>query len=456
MNAKEKTPQYIKMVETPIPKLILGLGLPTTISMLITNLYNMADTYFVSSLGNAQSGATSVVFGLMAIIQASGFMFGQGAGTVVSRRLGAGNKKEACDYASVGFFSALIAGILLLVFGLLFLNPLMRLLGSTDTILPYARTYGGCILCAAPAMLISCVFNNILRYEGKAMYSMYGLASGAILNIFLDFLTIRVLGLGVLGAGVATAFSQYVSCFVLSFMFKQCESKISFSFLKTGTQNILHVFGKIVAGGLPSMIRQGLGSISVMVLNNCCKPFGDEAIAAMGIVSRVINFLFSVGLGVGQGYQPVAGFCYGAKKYSRVRKGFFFTWGFGTLFLGTCAIIASFFSPEVIRFFRDDDIVVKIGAVAMRYQCISLLFLPFTVCNNMMFQSTGKSAQASILATFRSGIFFIPIVFLFSKLWGLWGIEISQAVADVIAALFCIPFTIRYFKELPEDKAFPD
>ncbi len=447
-----KTKQYIKMTETPVSRLILGLGLPTTISMLVTNLYNMADTYFVSTLGNSASGATSVVFGLMAIIQAAGFMFGQGSGTIVSRRLGAGNKKEASKYASMGFFSALFAGILLLIFGLLFLTPLMRLLGSTDTILPFSKTYGACILCCAPAMLLSCVFNNILRYEGKAMFSMYGLASGAVLNIGLDFLFIRIFETGIIGAGIATAVSQYVSLIVLAVMFKRCESKISIDLFRENFKDNLHTWWKIVAAGMPSLIRQGMGSISVMVLNNACKIFGDVAIAAMGIVSRVINFLFSVGLGVGQGYQPVAGFNYGARKYSRVRKGFFFTWGFGTALLGACAIVASFFSSDVIRFFRNDESVIEIGSIAMRYQCVSLLFLPFTVCNNMMFQSTGKSARASILATFRSGVFFIPIVILFSNLWGLFGIEISQAVADVIAAVCCIPFTIDYFKKLPKDE----
>lgn len=441
--------QYDKLTKTPIPRLILGLGLPTTISMLVTNIYNMADTYFVGRLGTSASGATGVVFGLMAIIQASGFMYGQGAGTVISRRLGAKKQEEACEYATMGFVAALITGILITIFGIIFVNPLMFLLGSTDTILPYARTYGICILAAAPAMLISCLYNNVLRYEGKATYAMVGLASGGILNIFLDAFFIIGLGTGIEGAGIATAVSQYISCIILAIMFRKCESKISPRYFKKD----IHIFTKIVAGGFPSMIRQGLGSISVMVLNHACKPYEDAAIAAMSIVSRVINFLFSVGLGVGQGYQPVASFNYGAKKYKRVKKGFFFTWGFATVLLGICAVIASLFPAQIVSVFRDDVKVIEIGAVAMRYQCLSLLFLPFTVCNNMMFQSTGKSAQASILATFRSGLFFVPLILILSNVLGLYGIQISQALADVIASLSCIPFTIAYFRKLPKEDA---
>ena len=440
--------QYKKMTETPIPRLIIGLGIPTTISMLVTNLYNMADTYFVGKLGTSATGATGVVFGLMAILQACGFMYGHGAGTVVSRRLGAGKREEASEYATMGFVASFSTAILVMLLGIIFVKPLMYLLGSTDTILPYAKTYALCILSAAPAMMVSCVYNNILRYEGKATFAMIGLTSGSLLNIALDALFIMVLKTGIIGAGIATAISQYTSCIILMIMYNKCESKISRHYFKKD----LGIFLKIVRGGLPSLIRQGLGSMSIMVLNNACKPFKDAAIAAMSIVSRVVNFLFSVGLGIGQGYQPVASFNYGAKKYSRVKKGFCFTFAFGTVLLGLFAITASFYAEPIVGIFRDDPDVIRIGEVAMRYQCISLLFIPFSVCNNMMFQSTGKSLEASILSSFRSGLFFLPIIIIFSNVWGLFGIQISQAVADVLTSLCCIPFTVSYFKRLPEDE----
>lgn len=441
--------QFDKMTKTPVSKLIITLGVPTTISMLVTNLYNMADTYFVGRLGTSASGATGIVFGLMAILQALGFMYGQGAGTTIARKLGSRDNESANEYATMGFMASLITGIAVLVLGLLFLSPFMKLLGSTPTILPYARKYAAFILIAAPAMLTSCVFNNILRFEGKATFAMIGLVGGGLINIVLDALFIVGFGMGIEGAGLATAISQYISCMILASMFisHKCTSIIALRYFRRD----FRILFNIIKGGMPSLIRQGLGSISIMVLNHSCAPYGDAAIAAMSIVSRVANFLFSVGLGVGQGYQPVCGFNYGAGKYSRVKKGFIFTWLFATALLGTCALTAMAFARPIVASFRDDASVISIGTVAMRYQCISLLFIPFTVCNNMMFQSTGKNLQASIMASLRSGACFIPIIFIFSWLWGMRGIEMSQAVADVIASLGCIPFTINYFRSLPED-----
>ena len=447
---KKYADQYDKMINQSVGLLILELGLPTTITMLVTNLYNMADTYYVSKLGTSAAGATGVVFGLMALLQACGFMFGQGAGSLISRRLGARDDENASVYATTGFTAALTVGVLFLVFGLLFITPLMRLLGSTDTIMPYARVYGRCILIAAPAMIISCLLNNILRYEGKAVLAMIGLVSGSVLNILLDHLFIVIIQTGIVGAGIATAISQYISLFILAGMFisGKTQSKIIFADM---FKNNIGPLKEIIQIGIPSMIRQGLGSISVMILNNSCMIYGDAAIAAMSIVSRVINFLFSVGLGIGQGYQPVAGYGYGAGKYSRVKSGFFFTWGFGTILLGGFATIAFFNTDSIIAIFRNDPDVIRVGSFAMQCQCIALFAIPFTVCNNMMFQCTGKSSIAAFLSSLRSGACFIPIILIFAFLFGLKGIQISQAAADVLAAIICIPFTIMYFKNLPED-----
>ncbi|MCR4651852.1 MAG: MATE family efflux transporter [Lachnospiraceae bacterium] len=442
--------QYDKMTQASVPGLICILGAPTTLSMLVTNLYNMADTYFVGKLGTSASGATGIVFGLMAIIQANGFMFGHGSGSIISRKLGAKDKQSASEYATMGCAMSLAMGLLIALVGLLFTNPLMYLLGSTDTILPYARVYCRCILIAAPAMTVSCVLNNILRYEGKAFFAMMGLVSGGLINIVLDALFIMGMGMGIEGAGVATALSQYISLAILSYMFisHKCESVISTRFFKRDVRKAV----TIVQTGFPSLIRQGLGSISVMVLNNFCGPFGDAAIAAMSIASRVTNFMFSVGLGIGQGYQPVAGFNYGAGRFSRVRKGFFFTWAFSTGLMTIGSIIAFINAPQIVAVFRDDASVIAIGSVALRWQCAGLLFVPFTVCSNMMFQSTGKSREASILATFRSGLMFIPVIAILANTIGLFGIEISQPIADVAASIACIYFVVKFFRELPEDQ----
>ena len=320
---QQENTQYRKMTETPVSKLIIMLGIPTTISMLVTNIYNMADTYFVGQLGTSASGAVGIVFGLMAIIQAFGFMFGHGAGSIISRRLGAKDVESASRFASTSFFCSLAAGGLITLCGFLFLEPLVRLLGSTDTILPYAKTYAGFILAAAPFMASSCVLNNILRYEGHAAIAMIGLTTGSVLNIFGDWLLMEKMGFGVEGAGMRRLYPRRSASFFcfLCFLAEKHRAVFRFAILR---EKYFRACTNCKTG-LPSLMRQGLSSIATMLLNGQAGMYGDAAVAAMSIVNRICFLLFSIGLGIGQGYQPVAAFNYGAKKYDRVRKGFFFT-----------------------------------------------------------------------------------------------------------------------------------
>ena len=440
------TQQYKKMTETPVPRLIITLGIPTTISMLVTNIYNMADTYFVGKIGTSASGAVGIVFGLMAIIQAFGFMFGHGAGSIISRRLGARDVKSASRFASTSFASSLVVGVVIMVLGFLFLNPLMRLLGSTDTILPYARTYASFILLAAPFMASSCVMNNILRYEGRAALAMVGLTSGGILNIFGDWLLMDGFGLGVMGAGLSTAVSQIISFCILLFMFLSGKTESKFA-LKWVTKDLGDVV-MICKTGLPSLMRQGLTSVSTMVLNGQAAIYGDAAVAAMSIVNRICSFIFSVALGIGQGFQPVSAFNYGAKKYGRVRQGFCFTLGLSEVLLGTIAVVGMIYSSHFVAFFRNDPKVITIGNFALSVQLAALFFQPLTVCSNMLFQSVGKNGTATFLAMLRSGLCFIPVIVLLSRVLGLTGVEISQTVADVLAFFISLPFTLRFLGEL--------
>ncbi|MBQ8719818.1 MAG: MATE family efflux transporter [Clostridia bacterium] len=442
--------QYEKMLNTPIPRLVIMLGIPTTISMLITNIYNMADSYFVSQISLAAGGATSVVFGIMSIIQAFGFMFGHGAGSNISRMLGARQRQEASRYASTGFFYALTCGVLILTLGLIFLEPLMRLLGSTDTILPYAKDYALWILVAAPAMCSSCVLNNILRYEGKATLAMIGLTTGGILNIILDPVFIFGLNLGIAGAGIATALSQYISFLILIsvFLLKKTESVISPRFVTAESA----VVKNIVLTGLPSLVRQGLNSVSTMVLNAQAKAFGDAAIAAMGYVGRTSSLIFSVGLGIGQGFQPISGFNYGAKKYSRVKAASYFTLAFGMCFMGAISASCFALAPEIISLFRTEAEVVAIGSQALRIQCVFLLFLPVSVVATMLFQSIGKSRQAFILSALQSGLIFIPTCIVLPMFLGVLGIELAQPIAYFVTAMISIPMALSFFARLPKDE----
>lgn len=438
--------QYRRMTETPIPRLVVSLGIPTTISMLVTNVYNMSDTFFVGTLGTSSSGAIGIVFGYMSIIQAFGFLFGQGAGSIISRRLGQQNAQDSSIYASTGFFLSLFSGFVLLSVGLLCMNPLLRLLGSTETILPYARSYVVYIMFASPMMMSSLTLNNILRYEGKASLAMVGLVSGAILNIIGDPIFMFVFHMGIAGAGLSTALSQIASFLILltTFLRGKTQSRLSVHFVRFDRK-----IWDIVSIGFPSLIRQGLVTFSTMVLNNCAALYGDAAIAAMSIVARLNFFMFAIGLGMGQGFQPVAGYNYGARLYSRVRKAFRFTLFFTETVLGILATLGIIISSVVVGWFRNDPDVIAIGAVALRLQCITLFLQPLIVMSNMTFQITRQRTLATVTAVLRSGLYFIPLVIFLTPTIGIIGIESAQAIADVATFLTVLPLIITFFKKMP-------
>ena len=432
------------MTETPVPKLILNLGIPTTISMLITNIYNMADTYFVGTLGESAQAATGVLFTVQAIMQGIAFMFGHGGGTFIARALADKNTKEATKYISSAFFVGGLIGLIITFLGLSFLDPLVRFLGSTETIVPHAKDYGMWILLAAPFIICSFILNNGLRYEGKAFYAMFGLTAGGLLNIFGDYYLVIKCGLGVYGAGLATATSQVVSFSILLFMYlKMAQSSIQ---LKAVSKDF-RLYLTICKVGLPSLIRQGLTSVTNGLLNNLTKPFGDAAIAAMSVVSRYSNFLMCVGLGMGQGFQPVASFNYQAKRVDRVKKGLLFTTAFGLVFIGAMSTISIIFAEPIISIFQKHPDVIAIGSKALRFTAFGMMFMPFSVPVNMLYQSIQQPTISSILSLIRSGMVTIPILLFGVPILGLLGIQIAQPTADMIAGLISIPFIIRFVRK---------
>lgn len=445
-NMSKSDAQFKRMTETPVNKLITTLAIPTVISMMITMIYNVADTFFVSKINVQASGATGIVFSLMGLVQAFGFMFGQGAGSCISRLLGAKKIDTARKYCSTAFFSALAVGLIVLSAGLIFINPFMKLLGSTETILPYARTYARFILICAPAMCTSCVMNNILRYEGMANMAMIGLTTGGILNMALDPLLIFVFKMGIAGAGLATAISQYISMGILLavFLMKKPQTRISFKYISLSPS----VIWDISTTGVPSFARQGLNSASNMFLNVQAGFYGDACIAAMSIVAKVSMLIFSVGVGIGQGFQPVGSFNYGAKKYDRVRKAILFTWRFDTIVVSVLSMIVFAFAPSVVRLFRSEQEILDIGTIALRCLCVSLILLPTVMTANMTFQSIGKKLRAFFLACCQNGLFFIPMIWLLPKYYGVIGIEIAQPLSNAISALIAIPFLIAFIRNL--------
>lgn len=444
---------YEYMTKTPVAKLILRLGIPTTIAMLITSIYNLADTYFVGELGDSQQGAIGVLFTLQSIIQAVAYMLGHGSGTYVAKELANKNHDKASDYVSSAFFLGGAIGLLFTVVGLLILQPLMKLLGATDTILPYAKEYGACVLASAPFLICSLILNNNLRYEGKSFYAMIGIGSGGLLNIFGDWLLVRVFHMGVLGAGISTAVSQVISfVFLLVLYFKSAQSKISFRHVRKEFKLYLG----IVKNGFPSLIRQLLNSISGGVLNNLAKHHGqlagnaDSVIAAMSIVNRVSNFVMCVGMGISQGLQPVASFNYQVKEYSRVKQALKVSILICFCCVALLAVPCLIFAEPIALFFQEKADVCQVAAPAMQYAMIGLLFMPLFVPINMMYQSIRKSGVASFLALLRSGLIFIPAIFILTWQLQITGLQLAQPVSDVITALINLPFLIHFLKTTPD------
>ena len=443
MNTNQKS-KFTLMTTAPVPSLIRKLAIPTIISMLITSFYVMADTYFVGQINTQSTAAVGISFSVMGLIQALGFFCGHGSGNYISRRLGAQDYENAEKMAATGFFCAFLVGIAVTVIGLVFLTPISSMLGSTPTIQPYTETYLGIILLGAPFMASSLVLNNQMRFQGNAIYAMFGIGLGAILNIALDPLLIFTFDMGIKGAAIATLASQVCSFLLLLYLDSRGTNiRIRFKHFSP-TPALLK---EIVYGGSPSLCRQGLASLATILLNVSAGVYGDAAIAGMSIVTRICMFINSFVIGFGQGFQPVCGFNYGAGFYRRVREGFWYCVKTGIVFLTLCSIIGYIYAPEIVTWFRKDDIhVIEIGARALRWQLITLPLGAWVILCNMLLQTIRKPVQAVILSSARQGLFFIPFILILPYFLGLQGVEMCQAAADLCSFLLAIPLTVPILK----------
>ena len=449
MGEDRKEAQFRKMTGEKIPDLILSLAVPTIISMIVTAIYNTADTYFVSKLGTSASGAVGIVMSLMGLIQSLGFMIGMGSGSWMSRLLGEKKDETASKVAASGFYFSLVLGLLVAVMGCCFLDPLVGLLGATETIRPYAREYAQYILYASPFLIASFTMNKMLCAEGKARFAMIGIASGGVLNMFLDPIFIFGLKLGIAGAAIASGLSQIVGFCILLYMFVSGRTIADLRW-KNASRHI-GMYVRIIGSGLPSFFRQGLASVATIALNWMAAGYGDATVSAMAIVSKVFMLIFSVLIGFGQGYQPVAGYNYGAKRYDRVREAFLFMSVSATVFMAICAVPGYLAAPHLIRLFIGNDAdVVRIGTQALRFQCLTMALLPLNICCNMTFQTIGRTGLATFLSTARQGYVFFPVIFLLPRVLGLTGVEAAQPIADAVAFLICIPYTVGFLRELRE------
>ncbi|NLZ54969.1 MAG: MATE family efflux transporter [Thermoanaerobacteraceae bacterium] len=438
--------KFQMMTQTPVERLIFTLAVPTITSMLITSIYNMADTFFVSKISTSASGAVGVAFSLMAIIQAIGFTLGMGSGNYISRLLGQKNRKHAAKVAATGFFTALFLGAVLATIGLIFLDPLVYALGATLTIAPHAKDYIKFILVGAPFMTASFVLNNILRFQGSAFYAMIGIGIGGLINIILDPIFIFSLNLGTAGAALATIISQFISfCILYHNSAKGGNIKIKFSNFTPKWE----IYKQILKGGFPSFCRQSLGSVAMICMNFSAGVYGDAAVAAMAIVTRVFQFAISFLIGFGQGFQPVCGFNYGAKRYDRVLKAFWFCVKVSAVFLATMAAIGFMFSAKIISAFRKEDLdVIAIGTRAFKFYCIAFPLSSWVVMTNMLLQTIGKAVGATTIAMSRQGLFFLPAILILPRKIGLLGVQISQPIADICSFLIALPIGLSVIKEL--------
>lgn len=435
------------MTSTPIPRLVVTLAIPTIISMLVTSVYNMADTYFVGKIGTSATAAVGIALPLMAVIQAFGFTFGQGSGNTISRLLGQQKQEEAASMISVAFFSAFFCGILLAILGILFIEPMVFFLGASSTSAPYTVEYGRVILLGAPFMISSLVLNNQFRFQGNAVFGMVGIFSGALVNIVLDPIFIFTLDMGIGGAALATILSQFLSfCLLVGGTFRGSNIRLSFRQFKPSLER----YRIILSNGLPSFWRQTLASLATILLNVAGRNYGgDTVVAAMSIVSRITMFASSGIIGFGQGYQPVCGFNYGAKLYGRVREAFLFFLKVGLAIALVLSVLGFLFAPQVVAVFRKDDPeVIRIGAAALRLQCLTFPLMPWLFSTSMTLQTIGRSLQATVLAMCRQGLTFVPLILILPPMLNVLGIQISQPLADILSALVTLPMGVGILREL--------
>ncbi len=428
--------RYDEMMHEPVQKLIVRLAIPTIISMLVTSIYNMADTFYVSQLNTQASAAVGIIYALSAIIQAFAFMIGMGAGNNIARLLGQQKNDAAAQYVAVAYFTELLVGALIAVLGLIFLEPLVYVLGATDTIAPYAMDYAKYILLAAPFMMCSFGMNNMMRFQGNAMYSMIGITTGGILNIILDpiFIYDFGLGLGIAGAAIATGLSQLISFLILTYLCNHIRSCISIRI--SNFRPNLRMYVNILHNGLPSLTRQGIASVASIVMNLAAHPYGDAAIAAFSIVNRIVMFMNSAVVGFGQGFQPVCGYNYGAGRYDRVVEAYNFCLRVGFTVLASLCILGFIFADPLITIFRRDDAeVIRIGTMALRMQLVTFSLMAQITMANMFTQTIGYSFRSTVISLLRQGLYLIPLLVILTAAFGLTGLMLATPASDVLSGI---------------------
>ena len=431
----------------PIPKALMAMGIPTMLGMMVNAAYNLVDAYFVGGLGTSQMGAISVVYPLGQVVVGLGLLFGNGASSYLSRLLGKGDTEKANQVASTALYSSVTAGAAMIILSMIFLRPILKLLGATDSIMPYAVTYAGIYIISCIFNVFNVTMNNIVTSEGAAKTTMCALMAGAILNIGLDPVFIYVFDMGVAGAAIATAISQIVSTSVYLVFFLKKKSVYRFEIKDCSfTKEIMSEIFKI---GIPTLVFQILTSLSISLVNTRAMVYGDSVIAGMGAVTRIVSMGSLMVFGFIKGFQPIAGYSYGAKKFDRLQEAIKISILWSTAFCVIYGLILAIFSEGIISQFTKDDLeMIQAGTQSLSINGISFILFGFYTVYSSLFLALGKGLAGFILGACRQGICFVPVILIFPALWGINGILYVQPIADVLSAIITVFMALHLHKEL--------
>lgn len=443
----ERNKKMVLLGKAPIPKALIALGLPTMIGMMINALYNLVDAYFVGGLGTSQMGAISIAFPLGQVVVGLGLLFGSGAASYLSRLLGRGETETANNVASTALYSGIFVGAIIIICTIIFLDPILTLLGATDSILPYAVTYSSIYVISSIFNIFNVTMNNIVTSEGAAKTTMYALVAGAVLNIILDPVFIYTLNLGVAGAAIATAISQIVSTLVyLCYVLKK-KSVFSFSLKEYCFSK--EIMSEILKIGIPTLIFQLLTSLSITLTNIQAKEYGDSVIAGMGAVTRIISMGSLIVFGFIKGFQPIAGYSYGAKKYERLNESIKISIIWSTIFCVIFGLVMALFPSTIISQFTKGDMeMINVGQNALQASGFSFMLFGFYTVYSSLFLVLGKAKEGFILGACRQGICFVPIILIFPMICGMSGIIYAQPISDVLSAAITVFMAAHLHKEL--------
>lgn len=451
MNERNKKMELLGT--SPIPKALLAMGLPTMIGMMINALYNLVDAYFVGGLGTSQMGAISVAFPIGQVVVGLGLLFGNGAASYIARLLGHGEKETASKVASTALYSSIFVGAIVIIYTIIFLNPILKFLGATESIMPYAVTYTSIYVISSIFNVFNVTMNNIVTSEGAAKTTMGAMLIGAVLNIVLDPIFIYVLDLGVAGAAFATAISQIVSTLV--YLYYILKKKSVFSFLIKECCYSKEIMSEILKIGIPTLIFQLLTSLAISLINMKSAEYGDSVIAGMGAVTRIISLGSLMVFGFIKGFQPIAGYNYGAKNYDRLYKSIKISVIWTTIFCVILGLIFILFPKTIISQFTKDDIeLINVGQKALRANGLSFMLFGFYTVYSSLFLALGKAKEGCFLGVCRQGICFIPVILILPMIWGLNGILYAQPIADVISAIITVFMSIHLHKNLNVAKSY--